>query len=167
MYYLIVPVGLGSPCGSGGSSEWGPLASLQARSWPCHRLIRGLGGEESPPVLAGLVLVGFVSLWTFGLRVSGAHWLLFFQYISNTGGHLCFQKPCWVICAESTTAEKKEYLGASALWVDNALNSMLLGLPTGQLISWHFDLSVQADEKSQREGTPNLNTRFFKTYYLM
>lgn len=65
------------------------------------------------------------------------------------------------ISAEVTIAEKKESLVKSFLWVENALSFMPHGLRTGQLISWHPDLTEQAGEKSQREGTQNLGHQFF------
>lgn len=82
MYYLIVPVGLGSPCGSVCLQAEDLLPGCRPGAGHGHCLILGLRGEESPPMLACLDLAGFVPLWTFGLRVSGAHWLLFFQYVS-------------------------------------------------------------------------------------
>lgn len=101
-----------------------------------------------------------------GLRGSGTHWLLFFQYVSKPVG-ICVFGDLAELYMLRQQQQRRKYLGASALWVNNALKSLLLGLPTGQLISWHFDLSVQAGAKSQIEGTPNLNTRFIVTYYLM
>lgn len=154
MYYLTVSVGLGSLCSSAGSSGWRPLASLQARSWPWPLPHPRARWEESSSMLACLVLAGFISLWSFGLRVSGAHWLLFFQYISNTGAHLCFQRSCWVICAEATTAEKSIWRHLLSGWT---MPSILCFLASPQGSSYHGTLIYQCKRvRRARDRAPQI-----------